>query len=30
MKALVLRGNYDIAVEDRPDPRPGAGKWWSR
>jgi threonine dehydrogenase-like Zn-dependent dehydrogenase len=26
MKALVLRGNYDIAVEDRPDPRPGAGE----
>ncbi|HSU36787.1 MAG TPA: alcohol dehydrogenase catalytic domain-containing protein [Propionibacteriaceae bacterium] len=26
MKALVLRGNYDIAVEERPDPRPGSGE----
>jgi threonine dehydrogenase-like Zn-dependent dehydrogenase len=23
MRALVLRGDYDIGVEDRPDPRPG-------
>jgi threonine dehydrogenase-like Zn-dependent dehydrogenase len=26
MRALVLRGDYDIAVEERPDPRPGAGE----
>ncbi|HET7668428.1 MAG TPA: alcohol dehydrogenase catalytic domain-containing protein, partial [Mycobacterium sp.] len=26
MKALVLRGAYDIAVEDRPEPRPGEGE----
>jgi threonine dehydrogenase-like Zn-dependent dehydrogenase len=24
MRALVLRGNYDIGVEDRPDPQPGS------
>lgn len=24
MKALVLRGNYDIGVEERPDPQPGS------
>ena len=26
MRALVLRGDYDIAVEERPDPRPGSGE----
>lgn len=26
MKALVLRGAYDIAVEERPDPRPEPGE----
>ena len=26
MKALVLRGDYDIAVEERPDPRPGSSE----
>lgn len=26
MKALVLNGDYDISVQDRPDPRPGAGE----
>lgn len=26
MRALVLRGDYDIAVEERPDPRPGPGE----
>jgi hypothetical protein len=26
MRALVLRGDYDIGVEDRPDPRPGPGQ----
>nr|WP_294693377.1 alcohol dehydrogenase catalytic domain-containing protein [uncultured Friedmanniella sp.] len=26
MKALVLRGNYDIAVEERPDPHPAPGE----
>jgi threonine dehydrogenase-like Zn-dependent dehydrogenase len=26
MKALVLRGDYDIAVEERPDPHPGDGE----
>ena len=26
MKALVLHGDYDIAVEERPDPEPGAGE----
>ena len=26
MRALVLRGHYDIAVEERPDPMPGPGQ----
>ncbi len=26
MRALVLRGDYDIAVEERPDPRPGSSE----
>ena len=26
MKALVLRGPYDIAVEERPEPQPGPGE----
>ncbi len=26
MRALVLRGDYDIAVEDRPDPQAGPGE----
>ena len=26
MRALVLRGNYDIGVEERPDPRPAPGE----
>ncbi len=26
MRALVLHGSYDIAVEERPDPRPGPGE----
>jgi threonine dehydrogenase-like Zn-dependent dehydrogenase len=26
MRALVLRGDYDIAVEERPEPRPGPGE----
>lgn len=26
MKALVLHGDYDLRVEDRPDPRPGPGE----
>jgi threonine dehydrogenase-like Zn-dependent dehydrogenase len=26
VKALVLRGVYDIAVEERPEPQPGAGE----
>ena len=26
MKALVLRGAYDIAVEERPEPQPGPGE----
>ena len=30
MKALVLRGDYDIAVEERPDPGRDRARWWSR
>lgn len=26
MRALVLRRDYDIAVEERPDPRPGSSE----
>ena len=26
MRALVLRGDYDIAVEERPEPQPGPGQ----
>jgi threonine dehydrogenase-like Zn-dependent dehydrogenase len=26
MRALVLNGDYDISVQDRPDPQPGAGE----